>query len=75
VATAVGAIPEVTGDGALLVPPGDSDALAGGLADVLDDEALRDGLVDRGRERAAVFTWESCAAGLADLYVAAAERR
>jgi glycosyltransferase involved in cell wall biosynthesis len=75
VATAVGAIPEVVGDGALLVPLGDSDALAGALADVLDDEEVRDGLVDRGRERAALFTWESCGRGLADLYRAAAAGR
>jgi glycosyltransferase involved in cell wall biosynthesis len=75
VATAVGAIPEVVGDGALLVPLGDTDALAGALSDVLADESLRDGLVERGRERAALFTWESCARGLADLYMTAAERR
>jgi glycosyltransferase involved in cell wall biosynthesis len=75
VATAVGAIPEVVGDGALLIPPGDRDALAGALTDVLADEDLRDRLIERGRERAALFTWESCARGLADLYVAASESR
>jgi glycosyltransferase involved in cell wall biosynthesis len=75
VATAVGAIPEVVGDGALLVPPGDRDALAGALNDVLSDEKIRDGLVERGRSRAAVFTWQSCGQGLAELYAAAAETR
>ena len=42
VATAVGAIPEVTGDGALLVAPGDVDALAGGLAGVLAEGETAD---------------------------------
>ena len=41
VATAVGSLPEVLGDGALLVEPGDQDGLAGALDGCLDDEALR----------------------------------
>jgi alpha-1,3-rhamnosyl/mannosyltransferase len=72
VATAVGAIPEVAGDGALLVAPGDVDALAAALGDVLENDSTRDGLIERGRRRAALFTWRSCGEGLADLYAAAA---
>ncbi|HXQ75614.1 MAG TPA: glycosyltransferase family 1 protein [Acidimicrobiales bacterium] len=72
VATAVGAIPEVAGDGAQLVPPGDIDALAGALAGVLGNEAIRDALIERGRTRAGLFTWKSTGEGLADLYAAAA---
>ncbi len=75
VATAVGAIPEVAGDGALLVPPGDADALAGALAGLLADESRRAETVRRGRARAALFTWESCGEGLASLYHDAAESR
>ena len=45
VATAVGALPEVLGDAAVLVPPGDADALAGAIDDLLAQpdraEALR----------------------------------
>ena len=36
VATAAGALPEVVGDGAWLVPPGDADALAGGWPGAID---------------------------------------
>jgi glycosyltransferase involved in cell wall biosynthesis len=72
VATAVGAVPEVVGDAAVLVPPADPGALAGGLGRVLDDETLRDGLVSAGRARAASFTWQACAEGLRSLYRAAA---
>jgi glycosyltransferase involved in cell wall biosynthesis len=75
VATAAGSIPEVVGDGALLVPPGDTDALAAALVTVLDDDAARDALVRRGRCRSAVFTWESCGDGLANLYADAARSR
>ncbi len=68
VATAVGAIPEVVGDAAVLVPPGDAGALAGALAGVLSGGPSVAELVGRGRRRAAGFTWDACAAGLTDLY-------
>lgn len=75
VATAVGAIPEIAGDGALLVPPSDVDALAAALVDVLEKEPTRDALITRGRARAAMFSWEACGDGLADLYAVAALAR
>lgn len=74
VATAVPAVEEVVGDGALLVPPGDVEALAGALASVVDGDGPAD-LVERGRRRAAGFTWDACAAGLSDLYRAARSDR
>lgn len=54
-------LPEVTGDAALLVPPEDTGALAAAMRQVLSDAALRQALVQRGREQAAEFTWERCA--------------
>jgi glycosyltransferase involved in cell wall biosynthesis len=68
VATAAGSLPEILGNGAALVPVGDADALAGALTAVLDDEARRVALVAYGRKRAAAFTWQQCAEGLAQLY-------
>jgi len=68
VATNAGALPEVCGDAALLVPVGDDAALADALATVLDDEGCRAGLVARGAARAAGFTWDRCADGLLALY-------
>jgi len=68
VATAAGAVPEVVGDGGLLVSPGDRDDLAAALGRVLDGGTAVEELVGRGRRRSAGFTWEACAAGLADLY-------
>jgi glycosyltransferase involved in cell wall biosynthesis len=68
VATAAGAVPEVVGDGALLVQPGDIDAVAGAMANLLEGGTDVDALVARGRRRSRAFTWEACAAGLTALY-------
>ena len=68
VVTAAGAVPEVCGDAALTVPVGDEAALADALAAVIDDPARAAGLAERGRARAASFTWERCADGLVGLY-------
>lgn len=51
VATAVGGIPELVGDSALLVPPGDDEALARSVARLLRDADLRSHLAARGRCR------------------------
>jgi glycosyltransferase involved in cell wall biosynthesis len=68
VATAVGAVPEVVGDAALLVPPGDADALAEALRDVLVDADRADELRRRGRARVATFSWDRTVDGLIALY-------
>jgi glycosyltransferase involved in cell wall biosynthesis len=68
VTTTAGALPEVVGDAALLVPPGDADALGRALELVLTDDTERCTLIERGHTRARQFTWESCARGLEGLY-------
>jgi glycosyltransferase involved in cell wall biosynthesis len=68
VTTAAGAVPEVVGDAARIVPIADERALAAALAEVLDDSTLAGSLVSKGRARVGGFTWEACAAGLASLY-------
>jgi glycosyltransferase involved in cell wall biosynthesis len=75
VATSVGAIPEVAGEGALLVPPSDVDALASALTEVLENMEIRQALIKRGLARAGLFSWASCGEGLADLYATAARWR
>jgi len=68
VTTTAGAIPEAVGDGALLVEPGDADALAEGIAEVLGDDERRAGLVERGHKRAAELRWDDTAAAIEALY-------
>ncbi len=58
VTSRISSLPEVVGDGALLVDPYSEEAIAGGITSILDDEDLRRGLVERGLERAASFSWE-----------------
>ena len=74
VATTGGALPEVVGvDGetGLLVAPDDPGALAGAIARLLDDPALRARLGAAGRERVINrFTWQVTATGTAACYEA-----
>ena len=61
VTTTGGSLPEVAGDAATLVEPGDDHALAAALAKLAGDPAAREDAAARGRRRAAAFTWERCA--------------
>jgi glycosyltransferase involved in cell wall biosynthesis len=68
VSTSAGSLPEVLGDAAVLVPEGDVDALAAGLAALLDDEDRRDACRRAGLERVEQFSWDTAVGGLIDLY-------
>lgn len=78
VVTRTGALPEVVGpddECAALVPPGDTEALTAGLADLLDDPHRRDRLGRAGRQRALRrYSWTSVAATTSECYVDAIER-
>lgn len=54
-------IPEITGNAAILVPPGDRDALCQALRSSCLDESLRSRLRKEGPLAAAKFTWAECA--------------
>ena len=75
VTTRTGSIPEVVGDGAVLVESGDRDGLAAALDGVLDGGPDVDEVIARGARRSAGFTWEACADGLDGLYRQAARER
>lgn len=75
VATAAGAVPEVVGDAALLVPVADVDALAAGLTTVLTDAAEAARLVAAGRARVGRYRWDGTVGALVDLYERAAAAR
>jgi glycosyltransferase involved in cell wall biosynthesis len=75
VATRAGSLPEVLGDGALMVEPGDPDALAAGLETCLSDGPAREALVAAGAAWSARFSWQHCGDGLEALYRDAAGAR
>jgi glycosyltransferase involved in cell wall biosynthesis len=77
VTTDVGALREVVGTAADLVPVGDASALADALTRVLAlDDDQRQARVDRGRRLAAARSWDDVAGDvLAVVTAAVAERR
>ncbi|HEV3451061.1 MAG TPA: glycosyltransferase family 1 protein [Acidimicrobiia bacterium] len=74
VASNAGPLPEVLGDAALLIDPGDADELASALARVLDDEQLRRQLSERGRARVARYGWDGSVERFAATYRALGRR-
>jgi glycosyltransferase involved in cell wall biosynthesis len=62
------ALPEVAGDGALLFDPRDPGAIAQAIDRLLGDQRLRSELAERGRARAASFTWDRTAALTLETY-------
>ncbi|MFJ2781979.1 MULTISPECIES: glycosyltransferase family 4 protein [unclassified Kitasatospora] len=65
VATAVGGIPELVGDAAVLLPPGDPAALGRAVRELLADPARRERLAEAGRQQAR--TWPDEAATVAQV--------
>ena len=76
VATAVGGIPDMAQDGvnALLVPPGDADALAVAVLRVARDPELASRLGHAAVENAQTYTWPRVRGQLAALYAQVLER-
>ena len=59
VATAAGGLPEVVGDGGILVRPGDTQRMAEEAIKLLNSPGLRKELGAQGRKRAeTLFSWE-----------------
>ncbi|HUS62573.1 MAG TPA: glycosyltransferase family 1 protein [Acidimicrobiales bacterium] len=72
VTTEVPAVVEVVGDAALVVPLGNHESLADAIMQAAGPAAR--GLIERGRARAAGFSWRDAAKALALLYERAAQR-
>ncbi len=66
-------LPEVVGTAGTLVPVGDVEAWAHALVTTVRDDALREEMSRRGRERAAGFTWLGSAHAHAAAYAAAVD--
>jgi glycosyltransferase involved in cell wall biosynthesis len=70
-----GALPEVLGDAGLVVDPTDPEAIAAGLARMVEDTDLSAACAARGIARARGFRWADSAARAVEAYELAIERR
>lgn len=75
VASDAASLPEVVGDGGLLLDPSDAPAWADAIVHVCRDDALRADLVARGRAQVARFSWARAARETLDVLRAAAATR
>ena len=71
VASKVGGIPDVVKDGwnGLLVPPGDSEALANAIIYLLENEDIRERMGKNGRERVKNYSWDKIAEETEKVYL------
>ncbi|MBI3401919.1 MAG: glycosyltransferase family 4 protein [Acidobacteria bacterium] len=70
-----GALPELLGDGGLLVDPEQPAAIADAIARMLDDAPFAAGCVAKGLARARHFRWDRTARRVYDVYQQAIEHR
>ena len=68
VCSRVSSLPEVAGDGALLVDPLDAEAIADAMRHLSSGEASREALRTAGLRQAARFSWEASARTLLEVY-------
>ncbi|MDH6067716.1 glycosyltransferase family 4 protein [Chrysosporum ovalisporum APH033B] len=61
VAANTSSLPEVAGDAAILIDPNDPMQLAEAIIQVIIDSQLRQQLINKGRERAKIFSWQRTA--------------
>jgi glycosyltransferase involved in cell wall biosynthesis len=64
----VSSIPEVCGDAAIYVDPDSTEGLARAIRNAHEDGALRDKLIQAGRERTKMFSWQETARRLSAIY-------
>jgi glycosyltransferase involved in cell wall biosynthesis len=72
VTSALSSMPEVVGDGALMVEPERTDDIAAAIERLLGDRTLRGTLRDKGLERARAFSREALVPRLFEVYRRAA---
>ena len=67
IASRTSSIPEVAGNAAMLVDPGDASAIASGLETVLGDRRIREGMQQKGLAQAAQFGWGATAVAILNI--------
>jgi len=61
-------LPEVAGDAALSIDPSDIEAQADAILKIISDAHFRDELIQKGKARAALFSWERTARETLQVY-------
>ncbi|PZV18236.1 MAG: glycosyl transferase family 1 [Pseudanabaena sp.] len=68
VASNTSSIPEVAGDAAILIDPNDFIQIAEAILTVISDRKLRQDLINKGKTRASLFSWENTAKKTLEAY-------
>lgn len=69
VSSDAGSLPEICGDAASIVPGANPEKYADAIASVCFDQSVRNSLIDRGKKRAAAFSWRASAQKHLQLYL------
>ena len=70
ITTNVSSLPEVGGDATLYITPGNVEALVYEVDKVLNYSGTRNSMIEKGYERAKLFTWDACARKTEKIYKA-----
>ena len=61
-------MPEVAGNGALIIDPFKPEEITDGIIKILEDQVLRDNLIENGYKQAAMFSWKAMAESVLKIY-------
>ena len=61
-------MPEISGDSAYIIDPFKPEEITEGIVKLLNDDALREGLIEKGFKQAKKFSWENMAKDVLNLY-------
>lgn len=61
IASNTGSLPEVVGDGGIMLDPFDIEAISDNMYEILTNESIRENIIKKGLERAKLFSWKKTA--------------
>lgn len=61
----ISSLPEVAGEGAVLVDPTSVESIVEGIQKLLSDEVLRSGIIERATHNVSRYSWASCSQNIA----------
>lgn len=68
IVSATSSLPEVVGEGAVMIDPYNPMSIASAISEVLNNESLRSHLIEQGKQQAAKFTWKKTADQYLELF-------